>query len=189
MRKGDVTRERLRRAALVLFVEQGVTETTTRDIAARAEIAEGTIYRHFPSKEDLAADLLRDQLSRIGEALHAVDQANPDLPAKVRAFVRCYCDMADADWYGFSYQLLYQHVWLRRLPEAPSRNPVTVVRDAIERGMAQGEIPHRDIELVLGMALGVVMQTAIQKLYGSLDGPMSDYADEVAEAVWRVVGM
>ncbi|MCB9946389.1 MAG: TetR/AcrR family transcriptional regulator [Rhodospirillaceae bacterium] len=187
MRKGDATREKLRRAALALFVEQGVTETTTRDIAARAGIAEGTIYRHFASKDELAADLLRDQLSRLGEALYAVDRAEDDLPTKIRAFVRCYCEMADADWHGFSYQLLYQHVWLRRLPEPPSRNPVTVVRDALERGMAAGAIPRREIELVLGMALGVVMQTAIQKLYGSLDGAMTDYAEEVAEAVWRVV--
>ena len=187
MRKGDVTRERLRRAALTLFVEQGVTETTTRDIAARAGIAEGTIYRHFASKDELAADLLRDQLDRLGAALLAAERAHAALPDKVRALVRCYCRMADADWDGFTYQLLYQHVWLRRLPEPLVQNPVTVVREVLDQGMASGELPRRDTELALGMVLGVVMQTAIQKLYGSLNGAMADYADELAEAVWRVV--
>jgi AcrR family transcriptional regulator len=52
-RDGDATRERLLRAALDLYTTTGFLGTTTPALAARAGVAEGTIYRHFTSKEEL----------------------------------------------------------------------------------------------------------------------------------------
>jgi AcrR family transcriptional regulator len=52
-RDGAATRQRLLRAALELFTTMGFPATTTPEIAARAGVAEGTIYRHFSGKEDL----------------------------------------------------------------------------------------------------------------------------------------
>ncbi|MBM3650754.1 MAG: helix-turn-helix transcriptional regulator, partial [Alphaproteobacteria bacterium] len=57
MGKAEETKSRLERAALTLFVARGVAETTTKEIAMAASVAEGTIYRYFPSKEQLALDL------------------------------------------------------------------------------------------------------------------------------------
>lgn len=53
------TRDRLVRAALELFTTQGYHASTTPEIAARAGVAEGTIYRHFASKEQLLNDIYR----------------------------------------------------------------------------------------------------------------------------------
>jgi len=51
--RGEVTRLRLLKVASVLYAERGVAGTTTAVLAARAGVAEGTIYRHFPGKEGL----------------------------------------------------------------------------------------------------------------------------------------
>ena len=53
------TRERLIRAALELFTSQGYHASTTPQVARRAGVAEGTIYRHFESKEQLLNDIYR----------------------------------------------------------------------------------------------------------------------------------
>ena len=53
------TRDRLVRAALELFTTQGYHASTTPEIAARAGVAEGTIYRHFASKEQLLNEIYR----------------------------------------------------------------------------------------------------------------------------------
>lgn len=47
------TRQRLINAALELFASQGVTETTTKQIAELAQVNEVTLFRHFGSKHGL----------------------------------------------------------------------------------------------------------------------------------------
>ena len=59
-RDGAATRQKLIRAALELFTTVGFRATTTPEIAARAEVAEGTIYRHFSGKEELLLAAYRE---------------------------------------------------------------------------------------------------------------------------------
>jgi AcrR family transcriptional regulator len=58
-RDGEATRERLLRAALELYGASGFLGTTTPALAERAGVAEGTIYRHFTSKEHLLNEAYR----------------------------------------------------------------------------------------------------------------------------------
>src|SRR5258708_7184993 len=58
-RDGAATRERLMRAALDLFTTLGYHGSTTPQLAQRAGIAEGTIYRHFRSKQLLLNEVYR----------------------------------------------------------------------------------------------------------------------------------
>ena len=51
--RGDRTRARLIDATLSVVAEVGYPRATTRTIADRAGVAEGTIYRHFPDKAAL----------------------------------------------------------------------------------------------------------------------------------------
>ena len=58
-RDGEATRQKLLRAALDLYTTVGFRGTTTPAIASRAGVAEGTIYRHFTSKEHLLNEVYR----------------------------------------------------------------------------------------------------------------------------------
>jgi len=54
------TRETLMKVAGELMREVGYDDMTTAAVAKRAGLAEGTIYRHFPSKEALAEAVFAD---------------------------------------------------------------------------------------------------------------------------------
>ncbi|HEX9327757.1 MAG TPA: TetR/AcrR family transcriptional regulator [Reyranella sp.] len=188
MGKAEETKARLERAALTLFVARGVAETTTKEIAMAASVAEGTIYRYFPSKEQLALDLFLRHHQGLAEALADAQRPAKGLRAKIEAIVRCYCEWADRDWTLFAYHLLNQHSFLIQVPDGMA-NPVTVVRDVISQAMKTGEIPRRNVDLAAASAIGVVMQAATYKVYGRFTGDLSDHVRFFADAAWAVLAV
>jgi len=50
-------RETIVKAALPLFARSGFASTTTRELAQAAQVSEALIYKHFPSKESLYAEI------------------------------------------------------------------------------------------------------------------------------------
>lgn len=54
-RKQQQTRERLKRAAMALFLERGFEATTIDDIAAAADMSRRSFFHYFASKEDVVA--------------------------------------------------------------------------------------------------------------------------------------
>lgn len=69
------TRQRIVNTAFELFAQQGIAETTTRQIADRADINEVTLFRHFGSKHGLLLAVLQEclhkylLLTKVGESL------------------------------------------------------------------------------------------------------------------------
>ena len=153
-----------------------------------ASVAEGTIYRYFPSKEQLALDLFLRHHQALAEALTEAQRAAKGLRARIEAIVRCYCEWADRDWTLFAYHLLNQHSFLIQVPDGMS-NPVTVVRDVISQAMKAGEIPKRNVDLAAAAAIGVVMQAATYKVYGRFTGDLSDHVRFFADAAWAVLSV
>ena len=54
-RKQQETRERLKRAAMALFLERGFEATTLDDIADAADMSRRSFFHYFASKEDVVA--------------------------------------------------------------------------------------------------------------------------------------
>lgn len=52
------TRAKILKAALELFSKHGYSSTTTRELARKAEVTEVTLFRYFPSKEDLFEEVV-----------------------------------------------------------------------------------------------------------------------------------
>lgn len=76
MAHADLTRERLVRAALELFATAGYHDTTTPDIAKKAGVAEGTIYRHFDGKRQLLNELYRGAARAASKLVKDADALN-----------------------------------------------------------------------------------------------------------------
>lgn len=178
-------RARIEQAALALFVERGVDAATTRDIAAAAGVAEGSIYRHFDSKDELAATMFLKIHARLAALVRDAARNKGGIAEQTGAVVDAYCRTADENFRLFTFHLLYAHRFLPS-PEGVD-NPVDAVEDIISAAMKRREIARGETEFIAGMTLGVVLQTALQIHYGRLEGPLSQYADDLVTAALAVM--
>jgi AcrR family transcriptional regulator len=87
--RAAAARERVLEAALDQLAEGGYASASVAAIARRAGLATGSVYRHFPSKADLFAEVFRVAAQREVDVLAAI-RGTPDerLAACVEAFVR-----------------------------------------------------------------------------------------------------
>jgi AcrR family transcriptional regulator len=86
------TRARIVRAALELVARGGYREAQVAAVAQRAEVATGTVYRHFPSKADLLTEVFRvasqHEVDAVAEAAGDAAAAPERLAAAVETFAR-----------------------------------------------------------------------------------------------------
>ena len=78
--EGDATRRRLYETAIGLIGERGFEATTLRDVASRAGVSAGLLYRYFPSKRSIVLALyddLSDSFARGGRGPAAGEMAGP----------------------------------------------------------------------------------------------------------------
>ncbi|MFF4011959.1 TetR/AcrR family transcriptional regulator [Streptomyces sp. NPDC001717] len=59
------TRRQLAATALELFLERGFDAVSVADVAAAAEVSKPTLFRYFPSKEDLVLDRFADHQDEV----------------------------------------------------------------------------------------------------------------------------
>jgi len=87
-RKKLETRQALLEASLDLFREKGYQATTVEEITGRADVAKGTFFNYFASKEALLDDLSVWHVGRLREALD-VSQGAPASPvARIKLLMR-----------------------------------------------------------------------------------------------------
>jgi len=88
--------EQILQAAKEVFFQKGVHRATMDDVAARAEVAKGTLYLYFQSKEDILAHLLLEGLSILLTELEAAYAPEEERSAEERIcrLARAYLDFS-----------------------------------------------------------------------------------------------
>jgi AcrR family transcriptional regulator len=77
-RRNADTREDIRAVAMELFAENGFEQTSLRQIAERLDITKAALYYHFPSKDDLLAELARPMIEDLEAYVAHARDAGPD---------------------------------------------------------------------------------------------------------------
>ncbi|MBV9259518.1 MAG: TetR/AcrR family transcriptional regulator [Ktedonobacteraceae bacterium] len=132
-------------AAEEVLLEKGYYETSMDEIAARVGIAKGTIYKHFPGKEDLVLGIFKRDMQALLQGIDDVIGKEQTPGAKLKALLL----FVHAGFFSKQTQLLasmYNGVDLKRLLAEKGgcmsdlwENLVFRVKQLLEDGKARGE--------------------------------------------------
>ncbi len=103
------TREAIAEAAHELFAKQGLLRTTTAQIARAAGLSHGTLFVHFPRREDLQSEVIARVGTRIAGAVHSAAASRGDIKDVLRSHLRAIAEEED--------------FYIRLLIEAPLLGP------------------------------------------------------------------
>ena len=167
------TRERIVAAALEQVGDGGYASAGVQAVAARAGVAVGTVYRHFPSKGDLFAEAFRRASQR--ELDVVVEVSGPDgrsARERVAAAVEAFARRALAGPV-LAYALLAEPV--DPAVEAERLRFRTGYREAFARvlddGVRDGELRPHDTRTVAAAYVGALGEALVGPLSAVNGGP------------------
>ena len=185
----ELTRQRLIRTALELFTTRGYHDTTTAQIAKKAGIAEGTIYRHFASKQQLVNELYR-AAQRWATKLVQEATGDPETRAaraQLTAVAHGLLEGAAQDTAVVKLGVLER---LDGLLDDESRKARREFHVALERvvaeGKAQNTVRAGAVEIWAGVWLAT-MSHALEKVVAGDWKPDDAGVRMVIDAAWRAI--
>ena len=185
----DLTRQRLIRAALELFTTRGYHVTTTAQIAKKAGIAEGTIYRHFASKQQLVNELYRAAQRWAVKVVQETfrDPTATTARAQLTAIAHALAEGAAHDTAIVKLGLLEP---LGGVLDDESRKTEREFQTALVRivaeGKAQGAVRPGAVEVWAGVWLSTLSH-ALRKIVDREWKPADTSVRLVIDAAWRAI--
>jgi AcrR family transcriptional regulator len=150
----EATREHIIVTAMSVYAEHGFA-VPVGVIAEAAGLAHGSVFLHFPTKEDLLYCVLERFFRRIAERMHELALARDDISALLGEF------LAIIEEYEPFYKRLVTEI--HALPPN-TRNMLVALRSAnarhfetaMERGIAQGRIKPLPLHMMFNTWMGLV---------------------------------
>jgi AcrR family transcriptional regulator len=155
------TDSRITQAAAELLLERGFDKTTVDEVAALAGVGKATVYRRWPSKEDLAVAAM--------ETLYSVEIPEPDtgsiagdLAESYRAVLAFVNSPPGAAFLRMSIAESVRDERIAALYRASTERREAESRRTFERAIARGEVrPHIDVDAAVQWLGGLLASRAI----------------------------
>lgn len=154
-------------AATELLAERGYAACSVAAVAERAGIATGSVYRSFPSKAELVAEVFGIVVGREVAAVREAAAFAGDLHAQVASVIGTFAGRA-LGHPRLAYALLAEPVD----PEVEAERLVfrrafrDVIAARIAEGVTAGRLPAQDAELTAALLVGGVGEALV--------GPLAD---------------
>ncbi len=182
------SRVRIVAAALAILAEHGYAGCSVAAVAERAGVATGSVYRHFPAKADLFAEVFRAASQREVDAVARAAAREATAAAKIRAVVETFSGRA-LQSPRLAYALLAEPV--DPAVEAQRlifrRAHATLIAGYVSAGVSAGELLPQDPELTSTAVVGALAEALVGPLAAGVAGP--DTIPNLTVLIHRALGV
>ncbi|MED4083239.1 FAD-dependent oxidoreductase [Halalkalibacterium halodurans] len=135
--KKALTKKRIEEASLSLFREQGYDSTTVQEITAKAQVAKGTFFNYFPTKESIMRSLAEDRLHSVSVYMEQRHIQSLPILKKIRTYLSYLLEEYD------SHPKLTVQIWRHvvEFEEMILSHWVVLLEEAKERGELSEDFP------------------------------------------------
>ncbi len=195
-RPTTISGERILEAARAVFLEHGVAATTA-EVAKRAGVAEGSIYKRFATKADLfraAMSVELDEPEWLRTLLGARDGDDArailfQVGVQAVTFFRQLMPLMMMRWSSGNKDGIPDHL---QGPNAPPLRALKALGAFVEREMNAGRLRRHDPEIVARMVLGSIQSYVffeiLLRAQRRMALPVEDYLRGLIDVVWTGVG-
>ncbi|MDX1733958.1 MAG: TetR/AcrR family transcriptional regulator [Halioglobus sp.] len=185
-RRRRETRGALMEAGRALFIERPVEQVSIESITARAGVAKGSFYNHFPSRDALFEELIEQTVAGLLNKYETYEphHVDPLASALARARFGFFTLLSDTD----ACNLLLQ------AGQPVQGGPVDrvmrmVLADRLSEGVALGSLSHLPLDIVYAALFGVVTETIAHLLTREEGFDAANAATTVTELCFAVLGL
>jgi AcrR family transcriptional regulator len=163
--RAAAVRERIVAAALDLLAEGGYASASMVAVARRAGVATGSVYRHFPSKRDLFAEVFRRASQREVDVLVELGHRGLPVAERLAAWVDAFVHRALAEpvrAFALIAEPVDPAVEAERL--IFRRAYADLFARALREGMDDGDLPQGDADLAAAAIVGALAEAMLGPL-------------------------
>lgn len=181
-------KEAILETALNLFVKNGIDATSIRAIAEGADTAEGNIYRHFKSKNDLAREIFLDCANQFRAAFENAVKDVDKPEEQLKALVHTIFNFSIHKKLEFAYILVVNHreeIITKEILSKPL--PKDVFIEILNSGIKKGVFRPIDPSIAVAWIVGMVQRsfTFIQR--GMTPLSQEEVVEQTVDAAYRMI--
>jgi AcrR family transcriptional regulator len=182
--KSEDKRNAILDAATGLFAERGLAAAPTSEISRRADVAEGTLFTYFETKDDLINSLYREIKLELADAMMSDFPRKKNVRTRLRHVWDRYVNwgIANPKQRKVLAQLTVSEVLTKESRDAGSAPFVefqAMIRDAMEQRIFRNDLP---VELI-SKSLAVLVEATID-LTVSNPSKAKNYRDSGFQMFW-----
>jgi len=154
-------RDRILKAAALVFAKNGFYKSRVAEIAKAADVADGTIYLYFKNKDDILISLFEDEMLNIIKVLKEELASIHNTEAKIRKFIEKHLSLVDENRElaeVIQIELRQSSKFMKEYSGTKFKDYLNIISAIISEGQKNGEIKQ---EVIPGIAKRV--------LFGALD--------------------
>ena len=138
--------ERIKAATLEMVVLKGYGGASISEIAQKAGVAEGYLYRHYKGKAELVNDLLFNNLNELIQKLESLLEDRQTFPQIFEQLTRMLFEMANNQPERIKFLYVLMHDYNFRIQDEQREKIISLCSRVKEVGLKSGYNPNLDEE-------------------------------------------